>query len=31
VVDGNKSLDDMFQFYETNTQLLLGINVSKTE
>lgn len=31
VVDGNKSLTDMFQFYETNTQLLLGINASKTE
>ncbi|XP_022808337.1 thymidine kinase 2, mitochondrial-like [Stylophora pistillata] len=31
VVDGNKSLSDMFQFYETNSQLLLGINASKTE
>lgn len=31
VVDGNRSLKDMFQFYETNTQLLLGINGSKME
>lgn len=31
VVDGNQSLKDMFHFYETNTQLLLGINGSKTE
>lgn len=31
VVDGNQSLEDMFQFYETNSQILLGISASKTD
>lgn len=31
VVDGNQSLEDMFQFYETNSQVILGISASKTD
>lgn len=31
VVDGNQSLQEMFQFYESNSQVLLGISGSKTD
>lgn len=31
VVDGNQSLQDMFRFYESNSQVLLGISASKTD